>query len=237
MTSGDSAFLIDTPPELREACIEYGISKVNAVVLTHAHMDHVAGFDDVRRFNSLNGTKVECAPDAPGANGRNYKIIGASMKCFAMHETIEAMHRIFPYISNKPNEMGLFRPMINFVEDDTFAIGGVAIKRVPVEHGFPCCGYRLEENGSSIGYVSDCHVLSESALELFRGVDVMVLNCLRERPHPTHLNVDAALGYLDKIGAKCSYLIHMCHDFLHAEWLSKLPAGIEPAYDGLELEL
>lgn len=97
--SKDGAFLIDTPPEMRLSCVEYGVEKVDAIVLTHAHMDHVAGFDDVRRFNTLNGTMVPCDPNEPGANGRTCRCIGKIMKCYAMKETEEQMHRIFPYIS------------------------------------------------------------------------------------------------------------------------------------------
>lgn len=217
VTAGRARFLIDTPPEMREACLEYGIAKVDAVVLTHAHMDHVAGFDDVRRFNTLNG--------------------GVPMRCFAMRETVEAMHRIFPYIGDKPNEKGLFRPMINFVEDDVFSIGAVQLERVRVEHGFPCCGYLLSERGGArLGYVSDCHDLPDAAVEKFRGADVMVLNCLREREHPTHLDLGRALGYLGRIGPKRAYLIHMCHDLAHGQWLARLDgSGVSPAYDGLEL--
>ena len=219
VTAGRARFLIDTPPEMREACLEYGIAKVDAVVLTHAHMDHVAGFDDVRRFNTRNG--------------------GVPMRCFAMRETVEAMHRIFPYIGDKPNEKGLFRPMINFVEDDRFSIGGVQVERVRVEHGFPCCGYRLDESasGASLGYVSDCHGLSDEAVAARKGVDVMVLNCLREREHPTHLNWAAARAYLELIAPRRAYLIHMCHDLSHRQWLERLPSGVEPAYDGLEVEV
>ena len=235
----DAAFLIDTPPEMRLSCVEYGISKVDAVVLTHAHMDHVAGFDDVRRFNTLNGTMVACRPTDPGANGRTCRCVGKVMKCYAMKETEEQMHRIFPYIGTKGGEHGLYRPQIEFVNDDRFEIGGILVERIAVEHGFPCCGYRICERagGASLAYISDCHTIPEETIGKIRGVGTLILNCLREREHPTHLKLSDALAYIGRIAPSRAYLIHMCHDFTHEEWLKKLPPGVEPAYDGLEIEV
>lgn len=235
-----TAFLVDTPPEMRLACIELGISKVDAVVVTHSHMDHVAGFDDVRRFNTINGTKVPCKPGDPLYRGLPFRVIGKPMTCYAMRETVEQMHRIFPYISAEGGKDGLFRPMIEFSCDDSFQLGSVFVERLKVEHGFPCCGYLFREQGtavSSLAYISDCHELPDETVEKMKGVDVMVLNCLRERPHPTHLSLQASLAYIERIAPKKAYLVHMCHDLTHAEWLERLAGtNVEPAYDGLEIE-
>ena len=232
------AFLVDAPPEMRLACIECGVRKVDAVLITHAHMDHVAGFDDVRRFNTINGTWVECSPDEPGANGRRCRCIGKVMPCYAMAETEAQMHRIFPYIGPKGGEMGLFRPMVEFCNDDSFEVAGVHVERLAVEHGFPCCGYVLGEGDARMAYISDCHDLPDETVEKTRGVKVLVLNCLREREHPTHLSLARALEYIGRIAPAKAYLTHMCHDLTHAEWLDRLRGScVEPAYDGLEIEV
>ncbi len=240
VSEGELGVLIDTPPEMRLSCCEYGVRKVDAVLLTHAHMDHVAGFDDVRRFNTINGEVVPCDPNDEGANGRTCRVIGKVMPVYATTETEEHMHRIFPYISDRGGQHGLYRPQIRFINDDAFTLRAgedeIRVKRLKVEHGFPCCGYLLSAGGASIAYISDCHFIPDETLSRISGADVLVLNCLRDREHPTHLSTGKAVEYCRRIGAKRSLLIHMCHDFSHAEWLGRLPPGIEPAYDGLLVE-
>ena len=152
------------------------------------------------------------------------------------------MHHVFPYISNKPNDQGLFRPMINFMPVDApFESGDATILPLPVEHGPRTNGYMIScmANGETrrLGYVPDCHAIPDSALEALEGVDVMVLDCLRERPHPTHLNLEMAIGYMDRIRPGRGYFVHMCHDVLHAEFESLLPSHLRLAYDGLKVEV
>ncbi len=218
VSSGRARFVVDTPPEFRMACLELGISRVDALVVTHAHMDHIAGFDDIRRFNTLNG--------------------GAPMRCYAAPETIDSIRRIFPYITDRPNEQGLFRPMINFVPtDDPFDIADVHVTPLPVVHGPRTNGYLFECDGCRAAYISDCHEIPDSTLELVKGVDVLVLNCLRERFHPTHLNKEMSLAYVDRIKPGRTFFIHMCHDVMHATFEASLPAGVRLAYDGLVVEV
>ncbi len=214
--AGKVAFLIDTPPEFRIACLEYGITRVDALVFTHAHMDHIAAFDDIRRFNTLNE--------------------GAPMRCYAAAETIDSIKRIFPYISDKKNELGLYRPMINYCPvDEAFNIGNVSLTPLPVEHGPRTNGYRIEYDGKSLAYIPDCAEIPESTLSLLIDLDILILDCLREREHPTHLNMEKSLSYMNKLNPKRGYITHICHDISHAEYEQKLPPHIRPAYDGLEI--
>ena len=213
--SAESAFVIDTPPDFRQQMLDNCIERLDAVLFTHAHADHIFGFDDVRRFNTLSG-KV--------------------MPAYGDQATLDAVRRAFSYISDKPSPQGFYRPLVDFVPvKEPFTIGDVRLVPLAVEHGESMTGYLMECGGARVGYVPDCRALPAVTLERLKGVDVMILDALRYRPHPAHICIDESLTLLRRIGARRSFLIHLCHDVDHADLAAKLPEGIEVSFDGLRI--
>lgn len=209
--------LIDTPPDFREQALAYRVPRVDAVLFTHAHADHVFGLDDLRRYNVMQGGVIP----AYGSAG-----------------TLSDLRRIFNYVDEE-QEAGVYRPQIAFVEaSGSFAIGPVRVEPLRVVHGSkPTQGYLLRHGQASLGYVPDCHDMPDSVVAQARGIELMILDGLRHRPHATHLTVAQSVEILQRIGARRSYLVHMCHDLDHAETERTLPPGIALSYDGLVLEV
>lgn len=214
----EASLVIDTSLDFREQVLAYGVPRVDAVLVTHSHADHIFGLDDIRRYNTLQGVVIPV---------------------YASGETVSDLTRIFNYINVREPEPGVFRPRLDFKEVHApFVVGQVAVSPLPVVHGKATTyGYRLDYQGHSLGYVPDCKEMSEATVSGFRGVDVMILDGLRHRPHPTHLTVERALWLLQKIGARHSYLTHICHDIDHEETQESLPAGVFLACDGMVLNL
>ena len=208
--------VVDTPPDFREQVLACGIPKVDAVLFTHSHADHIFGFDDIRRFNTLQD---------------------AVIPAFGSAETVADLKRIFNYICLEPVK-GLYRPRIEFhAVSGPFAIASVEVTPLPVEHGDgETFGYRLDAGGRSLGYVPDCSRMPDAVVSRLRGVDVMILDALRHRPHRTHLTVAQSLSLVERIDARSSFLVHMCHDLDHAETEKALPEGVLLPQDGLVVE-
>ncbi len=214
---GGRAILVDTTPDLRAQALRAGMTHLDAIIYTHAHADHIFGFDDIRRFNTIQ----DCVIPA-----------------YAVAETLADVKRVFNYIGNTPSPQGLYRPLVDFIEVvGPFAVGDLRLTPLEVQHGKRMTGYLLENGGRRVGYVPDCHAMPAETVERLRGVDVMILDALRYRPHPTHICVQESLDLLARIGADRSYLIHLCHDVDHARLESELPPGVQVSYDGLRVRL
>jgi phosphoribosyl 1,2-cyclic phosphate phosphodiesterase len=213
VTAGATRFVIDTSPDFREQALTYRLRQVDAVLFTHAHADHILGLDDIRRFNTLQS---------------------AVIPVYAVPETLDEVRRVFSYIG-RPATPGLYRPQVDFrTVVAPFRVGEVDVTALPVAHGSEhTVGFLLAWRGRRIGYVPDCHHMPDATLRALQGVDLMVLDTLRYRPHPTHLCVSESVALLQAIGAPQSYVIHLCHELEHEKLEGELPPGIRVAYDGL----
>lgn len=217
VSCGGKGILVDTPPDFREQALTFQIPRVDAVLFTHSHADHIFGFDDIRRYNTMQH---------------------ASIPAYAHPSTIADLQRVFDYFGGA-NPLGTYRPEILFREmTGSVSVEGLRVTPLPVLHGVhPTNGFLFEAAGKRLAYVPDCKEMPDATRKLIEGVDVMVLDALRHRQHVTHMTVAESLACLEQIGAGQSYLIHMCHEVGHAELEASLPAGVAVAYDGLEVLL
>ncbi len=215
---GARVVLIDTPPELRHQLLDAGVDHLDAVWFTHAHADHTHGIDDVRVFSSKPEYRLPLYADA---------------------ECAENLMRRFDYIFDEARRApGGPRAVVELrttPPDQTSRIAGFDFVPLPVPHGNTMVyGFRVGE----LGYITDAKRLTPAVQERLVGVRVLVLNALWfGRTHPTHLNIEEAVEIARAVGAESTYLTHLTHRVTHAELLEKLPAGIFPAYDGLEIQL
>jgi len=213
VSAGETRILVDMAPDFREQALTFHVERIDAVVFTHAHADHMFGFDDIRRFNTMQGMAIPV---------------------YAQGKTLAEIRRIFTYVGTAPKP-GVYRPLADFREvTGAFQVGGVRVLPIPVVHGDgQVCGYRFDWGGRALGVVPDCHRMPDASVDALRGVDLMVLDALRYVPHSTHFTVDESLACLRRIGAPRAYLIHLCHDLDHEILRGELPAGVDVSYDGL----
>ncbi|MGB0717092.1 MAG: MBL fold metallo-hydrolase [Phycisphaerae bacterium] len=211
--SGAKRFLIDTGPELRLQCIANGVDAVDAILFTHHHADHVAGLDDVRRFNWLMKKPVHCYGSA---------------------KTLDSLRGMFAYAFMASPGSPHSRPHIDLHEigHDSFDIEGESIQPIPLIHGsMPVLGFRF----SNFAYCTDCSEIPDTSMALLEGLDVLVIDALRRQPHPAHFNLEGAIEISSRIKAKRTYFTHIAHELKHADVNEELPTGMALAYDGLRI--
>ena len=206
--------LVDTTPDLRMQALAYGLKRVDAIVYTHSHADHIMGLDEVRRFNVLQKSAIPCYGD---------------------ERTLDDLRRTYAYIFHPDTPRGGGVPQIVTARvAGEFCIGPATFMPVPIMHGSrTILGYRI----GSLAYLTDCSGIPDSSWPLLNGVGTLVIDALRERPHPTHLSVEQALGVADRLKPERTFFTHMCHDLAHEATCARLPHGVQLAYDGLAFEI
>ena len=208
------AVLVDTATDLRQQALTHGLARVDAILYTHSHADHVMGIDEVRRFNMLQR---------------------GAIPAYADPRTVADLRRTFGYIFDPPDEPGGGIPQIDLhTIDGPFELGPVRVIPVPIFHGRrPILGFRF----GSFAYLTDCSAIPEASFALLNDLDVLVLDALRHRPHPTHYTVAEALEVAGRVKPDRTLFTHICHDLPHAATNATLPQGVELAFDGLALDV
>jgi len=217
LATPQAKILVDTTPDLRQQALRENLDHLDAVLFTHPHADHIMGFDDLRRFCEIQNEPLP--------------IYGSA-------ETLSQVERIFHYAFNPKKKVPGYVHVLPHVVTDAFELGGIEITPLPVPHGaVSTLGFLFSRAGRKLlAYLSDCASVPEPVRELVSGVEVLIIDGLRDRPHPTHLTVSGAVEAALAIGAKSSFLTHLTHEKSHADRLKDLPAGIEVAYDGMKFE-
>ncbi len=212
-TDSGQVILIDTGPDLRTQALREGLKRVDAVLYTHAHADHLNGIDDLRAFCLRQHAQIPLYGNAP---------------------TIENISTRFGYALREPHANWELPTLSAHVVSEPFETCGERVTPIPITHGRAAIlGWRIR----NFAYLTDVSAIPQESMAFLEGLDVLLLDCLRTRPHNTHINVEQSLEYAGLINAKTTYLIHMTHELEYETLSAQLPENIKVAYDGLRLDL
>jgi phosphoribosyl 1,2-cyclic phosphate phosphodiesterase len=213
ISQGGTRVLVDTSPELRLQCVANNVDMIDAVVITHAHADHIMGLDDVRRFNALRNGPLDV---------------------WAERNTHNIVTQCFGYAFQEPSpDLKVFRPHLERREiTGDFQIGPMTWRPIRLYHGEqPILGFRV----GRLAYCTDVSRIPEESFELLRGLDLLVLDALQYKPHSTHFSVDQALEVVDRVKPQETRFTHIAHALGHEATNAKLPAQVRLACDGERL--
>jgi phosphoribosyl 1,2-cyclic phosphate phosphodiesterase len=213
---GDTTLLVDTSPDMRMQLLAASVARVDALLFTHAHADHISGIDDVRMLNRL--------MDGP-------------LDAFATPETLAELTRRFDYAFQPWEKPNFFRPVLTprpVAPDSTILAAGMTVRLFEQDHGFiPTLGLRI----GGFGYSTDVVTLDEAAFAALAGVDTWVVGCFQRAPHRTHAWLDRVLGWVARLQPRRAVLTHMGPDLDWAWLRDNLPPPVEAGFDGQVLEI
>jgi phosphoribosyl 1,2-cyclic phosphate phosphodiesterase len=209
-----TAVLVDAGPDLRQQALAHDIRRVDAILFTHGHADHILGLDETRRFTARTGS---------------------AMLCYGDPATLDDIRGMFRYVFDPAAPQGGGLPSLELIGvQGPISINGHSVQPLAIMHGErPILGYRF----GSFAYLTDCNAIPDHTWPLLHNLEVVVLDALRERVHPTHFSLSEAIEAARRIAARRTLFTHMCHDLPHAATNARLPTGMQLAYDGLVLEL
>lgn len=212
---GSATLLVDAPPELRLQVVRSHIQRVDAVLITHSHADHIFGLDDVRRYND---------------------VLGSDLPIYARPDVLEDLRRVFRYVFVE-TQAGGGKPKLALtpIQGDCFVAAGVPVEAIPILHGeLPITAFRI----GRFAYVTDVNYIPEASMARLDGLDLLIMGALRPAPpHPTHFTIGQALAVVEQLAPRRAFFTHLTHDAPHRQTEATLPPGVRLAYDGLVLDV
>ncbi len=210
----DNVIVIDTGPDFRQQMLNNKVKKLDAVVFTHEHRDHIAGLDDIRAFNFIQNT---------------------AMDVYAESRVARALRYEFPYIFSEKKYPGVPELNLHIIDNKEFSVNGIEIIPIRVMHfKLPVLGFRIDE----FAYITDANYISEEEKEKLFGVKYLVINALRREKHISHFSLQQSLEIISELSPRRAYITHLSHQMgLHEKLQKELPFGVVAAYDGLKIDI